>query len=41
MPYIWTDPDIFLSHKGVDVYFIYMDDCANNLCEASHKLDYA
>ena len=30
MPYTWTEPDVFLSHKGVDIYYIYMDDCADN-----------
>lgn len=30
MPYLWTDPDVFLSHGGVDVYYIYPDDLAND-----------
>jgi len=30
MPYTWTEPDIFLSHQGVDIFYIYMDDCADN-----------
>jgi hypothetical protein len=30
MPYVWTDPDVFLSHKGVDIYYIYQDDLADN-----------
>jgi hypothetical protein len=30
MPYLWTDPDVVLSHKGVDVYYTYPDDMAEN-----------
>ena len=30
MPYTWIEPDIFLSHKGIDVYYLYIDDCVDN-----------
>ena len=30
MPYTWTDPDVFISHGGVDVFNVYPDNCAND-----------
>lgn len=30
MPYTWTEPDVALSHQGVDIYYLYLDDYADN-----------
>lgn len=30
MPYAWTNPDVFLSHRGVDIYYLYQDDFVDN-----------
>ena len=30
MPYTWVDPDIFLDHQNVQIYYIYMDDNTHN-----------
>ena len=26
MPYVWTDPEVFLSYQGVEIYAIYAED---------------
>ena len=30
MPYVWTEPDVLLSHQGVKIDFNYQDDGADN-----------
>jgi len=30
MPYVWTEPDVFFTHNGVTIYYIYTDDCADS-----------
>ncbi|MHB9130380.1 MAG: hypothetical protein ACYDBB_04715 [Armatimonadota bacterium] len=30
MPYHWINPDVVLSHQGVDIFYIYQDDHADN-----------
>lgn len=30
MPMEWVEPELFLEHKGVEVYHIYKDDDAGN-----------
>lgn len=26
MPYAWVEPDVFMEHKGVKIYYVYWDD---------------
>lgn len=30
MPYVWSDPEVLLTHRGVTLYVIYQDDCFTN-----------